>query len=64
MLMFTSKIRVFIKFKLATINSVPLFRKRKRGGRLMKKASLTAFLVLCTRESGAKRPGARVVSNG
>lgn len=62
--MFTSKVKVFIQFQLVIIVSAPSLRKRDRGRRLMKKASLTAVLTWERAQSFSRGVGLRVVSTG
>lgn len=63
-LMLISKVRVFIQDQAVIIVSAPWSKNRKRGKRLMKKASLTAFLVFVRAQPVIRGVGERVVRTG
>lgn len=62
--MFISNVRVLVQVQAVTIVSAPWSRKRKRGKRLVKNASLTAVLTFSTAQSGVCGVGERVVKTG
>lgn len=55
---------MFIQFKLVTMDSVPSFRCRNRGRRLMRKAYFTAVFTCVSAQFGFSGFGSRVVRTG
>lgn len=62
--MLISNVKVFIQFQFVIIVSAPSFRKRQRGKRLTKKASLTAVFTCSRAQSSICGLGFKVVNTG
>ena len=62
--MLMSKVKVFIQVQLVMMVSAPSFRKRQRGKRLTKKASLTAVFTWVRAQFGPCGVGVKVVRTG